>query len=73
MKTITITTYPSMPGRFSVEAKEQGKRPVGRDAANAGEAAAIALQYASGSPRYVILGHSAAVEMIPLELRSKLA
>lgn len=72
MNTITITTYPSMPGRFRVSSNARGSRAVQRDAANAGEAAAIALEYAAAAASYVIVGHAAAIEQIPLELRSKL-
>ena len=73
MRTITITTYASMPNRFKVWHSAPGQRSFGRDAAGgAGEAAAIAMEYAmvSGGP-YVILGHSEAVNMIPAELRFK--
>lgn len=43
-----------------------------RDAANAGEAAAVAIEYAAAADQYVIVGHSAAVNQIPEKLRSKL-
>lgn len=69
MKTITITTYPSMPDRFRVVCVEPGKRDMARDAQDAGEAAAVALNYATGS--YVIVGIGSALGMIPQELRHK--
>jgi len=72
MKTITITTYESMPNRFKVLCSEEGKRSFGRDAASgAGEAAAIAMEYAMRGGPYIILGHKVALEMIPVELRCK--
>lgn len=73
MKRITITTYPSMPDRFRVECEQPGRREFGRDARDAGEAAAIALQYANGAGPYVILGPAVAVHQIPKELRARLA
>lgn len=72
MRVIKITTYPSMPDRFRVEWDEPGKRGAGRDARNAGEAAAAAMTYASAASRYVILGHDDALKQIPAEIRSKL-
>jgi hypothetical protein len=75
MRTITITTYASMPSRFKVWHSAPGRRDFGRDAAGgAGEAAAIAIEYAraTGGP-YVILGHKEALDMIPAELRFKSA
>lgn len=72
MQTITITTYPSMPGRFRVVSAGRG-RPVGRDASDPGEAAAIALNYAAEVGAYVIVGNKAALDMIPAELRMKRA
>lgn len=71
MKTITITTYESMPGRFRVLSSEFGKRPFGRDANGPGEAAAIAVEYALRGGSYVILGHKSALDQIPLEIRYK--
>ena len=73
MKTITITTYPSMPDRFRVDCKSDGEpQGFGRDAKNSGEAAAVAINYARDSgENYVILGHKAAVDQIPQELRSR--
>jgi len=73
MKTITITTYESMPNRFRVLCMEIGKRTFGRDAAGSGEAAAIAMEYAMRGGSYVILGHKTAVDMIPSEIRCKSA
>lgn len=72
MRTITVTTYPSMPGRFRVQTND--RRPMERDAQNAGEAAAVALNYAnaSGQP-YVIVGHQAALDLLPSQVRSRLA
>lgn len=72
MRTITITTYASMPSRFKVWHSGGGKRSFGRDAAGgAGEAAAIAMEYARTGGPYVILGHKDALDMIPAELRFK--
>ena len=67
MKIITITTYPSMPGRYTVNCAEAGKRTFERDARDAGEAAAVALNYAVGE--YVIVGCKAALDLIPPEMR----
>ncbi|NHR04498.1 hypothetical protein HA052_04745 [Chromobacterium haemolyticum] len=48
-------------------------RHIRRDAQNAGEAAAIALQWAiSGGQRYVIVGHDEAMKHIPESVRSNL-
>lgn len=71
IRKITITTYPSMPGRYRVESAKEGARTVGRDARDAGEAAALALQYADGESTYVIVGEKNAVDQIPAELRAK--
>ncbi len=71
MRTITITTYPSMPGRFRVQTND--RRALERDASNAGEAAAVALNYANASGKpYVIVGHQAAMALIPEQVRSRL-
>ena len=71
MRTITITTYPSLPGRYRVEHTGEG-RAFGRDTKDTGEAAAVALNYAnSKSSAYVIVGHSEALAQIPAELRFK--
>lgn len=71
MRTITITTYPSMPGRFRIDHVGEG-RAYGRDAQDAGEAAAVALNYASSktSP-YVIVGNCKALDQIPEQLRHR--
>lgn len=68
MRSITITTYS---GRFRVNCSGGGQRSYGRDAWNAGEAAAIAVEYANNPGPYVILGHKDALDMIPVELRDK--
>lgn len=75
MKTIMITTYPSMPDRYKVECNPgNGRRAFGRDAGNAGEAAAIAMSYATAEGGdYVILGHKAALDQIPYEIRMRRA
>lgn len=73
MRTITITTYASMPNRFRVW-HSGGGRSFGRDAVGgAGEAAAIAMEYARTGGPYIILGHKDALNMIPEELRYKAA
>ena len=60
-----------MPWSFRVEHVGEG-RAFGRDAKNAGEAAAVALNYAnSKSSAYVIVGHGEALAQIPAELRFK--
>lgn len=69
MRTITITTYPSMPGRYRVMCRTPGKRDIGRDAKDAGEAAAVALDYAGLGGAYVIVGKKDAIDFIPTELR----
>lgn len=70
MRTITITTYASMPGRFRVQTND--RRPMERDAQNAGEAAAVALNYANASNEgYVIVGHTAAMNLLPMQVRSR--
>lgn len=61
-----------MPGRYKVMHAEDGKRPMQRDARDPGEAAAVALDYATQHlGPYVILGTKAAVDMIPEPLRHK--
>lgn len=72
MNVITITTYPSMPGQFRVQGPGREGRAQGRDCKNAGEAAAVAVNWATnvGKP-YVIIGHDAALKLIPAEVRSK--
>lgn len=72
MNVITISTYPSMPWRFRVQGPVGRGRLNGRDCSNAGEAAAVAIDWARnvGSP-YVIVGHDAALKLIPPEVRSK--
>ena len=68
--TIKITTYQSMPWRFKIQADGE-RRTFGRDASDAGEAAAVALQYAAGSKSYVIIGPDKAMQHIPASLRGK--
>lgn len=69
MRTITITTYPSMPDRYKVLCRVPGKRDIGRDAKDAGEAAAVALNYAGLGGAYAIVGEKVAIDLIPAELR----
>ena len=71
MNVITISTYASMPWQFRVQGPAGRGRMNGRDCANAGEAAAVAINWARnvGVP-YVIVGHDAALKLIPAELRS---
>jgi hypothetical protein len=73
MHVITITTYPSMPWQFRVQGPGGSRgRMQGRDCSNAGEAAAVAINWASNVGRpYVIVGHDAALKLIPPEVRSK--
>ena len=67
-----ITTYPSMPWQFRVQGPGDGGRVQGRDCKNAGEAAAVAVNWATNVGRpYVIIGHDAALKLIPPEVRSK--
>ena len=71
MKTITITTYASMPGRYKIKCEVPGRFPATRDAKDAGEAAAVALDYrgVNGSGPYVIVGTEKALALIPEGLR----
>ncbi len=73
MNIITITTYPSMPWRFRVQGPVGSSRVQGRDCNDAGEAAAVAVNWANdvGKP-YVIIGHDSALKLIPPEVRSNL-
>lgn len=73
MNVITISTYASMPHRFRVEGPTGRGRVQGVDCANAGDAAAKAINWARnvGKP-YCIVGHDAALKLIPEEVRSKL-
>lgn len=69
MKTITITEYRSMPGRFTVTGF---KKNMQRDTTSAGEAAAIAVNYANqAGGSYVILGPEKVTSQIPEKIRSK--
>lgn len=69
MKTITITEYSSMPGRFTVTGF---KKYMQRDTNSAGEAAAIAINYANqAGGSYVILGPEKVTSQIPPQIRSK--
>ena len=73
MNIFTITTYPSMPDRFYVQGPGGlNGRIQGRDCANAGEAAAVAINFARnvGGP-YCIIGHDKALKLIPEQVRSK--
>lgn len=73
MRAFTIKTYPSMPGLFRVTgpAGRRG-RAVGRDAKDAGEAAAVALDWALDKPGpYIIIGSEKAMAHIPKHLRSR--
>lgn len=73
MKVIMIMTYASMPDRLKVECDPgRAKRTFGRDARNSGEAAAIAMSYATADGSdYVILGHKEALDQIPVDLRMR--
>lgn len=69
MKTITITEYASMPGRFTVTGPKKNQS---RDAFDAGNAAAIAINYANSvNSSYVIVGSNKVMELIPEQIRSK--
>lgn len=75
MKVIMIMTYAAMPDRFKVECDPgEGKNSFWRDARNSGEAASIAMSYATADGSdYVILGHKEAVDQIPVDLRMRRA
>lgn len=73
IRVFTIKTYASMPSRFRVTGPAgRNGRAVGRDAKDAGEAAAIALDWALEKPMpYVIVGIESALAHIPEKLRHK--
>ena len=73
MRVFTITTYPSMPGRYKVVGPAgRGSRAAQRDTNDPGEAAAQALDWALASPTpYVIIGKAEALNMVPPNLRSR--
>lgn len=72
MHIITISESKSLRGRWNVTGPGQGGRITGVDAHNAGDAAAKALVWAQrvGAP-YCIVGHDKALELIPVEVRTK--
>ena len=75
MNVITISTYPSMPWRFRVQGPTGRRGAIsGRDCNNAGEAAAVAIDWARNlvGP-YCIVGHDKAMAMIPPEIRTRTA
>lgn len=72
MRTITITSYASMPGQYRVMTND--RRSMQRDARDPGDAAAVAINYANASHEpYVIVGHRDALAFIPEQVRSRLA
>lgn len=69
MKTVTIAEYTTMPGRFVVTGPARGQR---RDTSDAGNAAAIAINYANlTAGPCVIVGAKKVMELIPEEVRIK--
>jgi hypothetical protein len=72
MRTITISRYVSMPWRWLVKHAEPGKHPFSRDAKDAGEAAAVAVNFIQCGKisDYVIIGAKEALDLIPESIRS---
>jgi hypothetical protein len=72
MKIITISQSKSMPGSWEVTGPGAGGGVTGVGAYNAGDAAAKALVWAQrvGAP-YAIVGHDAAIKLIPENARMK--
>ena len=69
MKVYTIQKYQNWKWMVHGPAGRGGNN-TRRDAQNAGDAAAIALQWALSGPKpYVIVGHDEAMKMIPEEVR----
>lgn len=71
---ITVTEYPSMPGRFTVKVSGPGMRhPASADASDPGEAAAKAMSYAIsfGSGGYQIFGSEKVMSQIPDDMRGR--
>lgn len=72
MKIITISQSRSLPGNWEVTGPGAGGRMARAGAYNAGDAAAKALVWAQrvGAP-YAIVGHDAAIKLIPENARMK--
>ena len=73
---ITVTEYPSMPGRYKVTSDaNKDRRGVVRpvDAKGAGAAAAEAMRLAinAGEEGYAIFGSEAVMKLIPADMRSR--
>lgn len=72
IKIITISQSKSIPGSWQVSGPGVGGKVTGVGAYNAGDAAAKAIVWAQqvGAP-YAIVGHDAAIKLIPEAARMK--
>lgn len=73
---ITVTMYPSMPGRYLIKSDAQRTRKGinhPRDVSGAGGAAAAAMEYAQrlGSRGYQVFAPKEVMDMIPEDMRGR--